>query len=266
MIQLTNEQLIQLHKIQLNMLMEVRRICNKYHIKYSLIGGTLLGAIRHQGYIPWDDDADVGMLRKDYEKFRKITKIELDSKKYYFQDDRNTKEYRWGYGKLRCKNTLFCRENQEHLNFGQEVFIDIFPLDYVPDNMMLRIVHMFRCFCIRKSLWSPVGAVSEKKWLKRSIYKILSRIPKEIIFNHYYKLIKTRKKSNTVRINLFPTHRPYGFPKFFFEELKEVYFEGEKFLGTAHYDEYLRIKYGNYMKIPSKEQQFVHPVVAIKLE
>lgn len=264
MIQLMEEELVQLRKIQLSMLLEVKRICNKYDIKYSLIGGTLLGAIRHKGYIPWDDDADIGMLRRDYEKFRKVCRKELDSKKYYFQDDRNTEGYRWGYGKLRRKNTLFLRENQEHLDFGQEIFIDIFPLDYAPDNIILRMMHMFYCFCIRKCLWSPVGAKVEQNILKRFIYKVLGKISKNIIYKHYYNYIRTRKRSHTVRINLFPTRKPYGFPIYYFEELIEFEFEGEKFLGTQHYDEYLRIKYGDYMKIPSKEQQKVHPVVAIK--
>lgn len=266
MIQLTDEQLRQLRKIQLDMLIEVKKICNKYDIKYSLIGGTLLGAVRHQGYIPWDDDADVGMLRKDYERFRKICRSELDSEKYYFQDDRNTKEYRWGYGKLRRKNTLFLRENQEHLKFGQEIFIDIFPLDYAPDNMLLRKIHMGYCFCIRKCLWSPVGAQIEKNNLKRWVYISLSKIPKSVIYKYYYRYIRRRKRSHTVRLNLFPTRKPYGFPIAYFEKLRDFIFEGEVFPGTQFYDDYLRIKYGNYMEIPPKEKRKVHPVVSIKFE
>lgn len=265
MIQLTEEQLKLLRKIQLEMLIEVRRICNKYHIKYSLIGGTLLGAVRHQGYIPWDDDADIGMLRRDYEKFRKVCAKELDSEKYYFQDDRNTEGYRWGYGKLRRKNTLFLREHQEHLNFGQEIFIDIFPLDYAPDNMLLRYFHMFFCFCIRKCLWSPVGVSVEKKLIKRHVYRILSKIPKEKIYKCYYKYIFSRKKSHTVRLNLFPTRKPYGFPLIYFEKLKKFTFEGELFWGTQYYNSYLKIKYGDYMQMPPKNQQIIHPIVAIKL-
>lgn len=264
MVHLDDNQLEKLRRIQVDMLLELKRICKKYDIKYSIIGGTLLGAVRHQGYIPWDDDADVGMLRKDYEKFRKICQKELNSDKYYFQDDRNTEGYRWGYGKLRRKNTLFLRENQEHLDFGQEIFIDIFPLDYAPDNMLLRKIHMFRCFCIRKCLWSPVGMRVEKNNLKRIIYKGLSRIPKKVIYDHYYRYVKSRKKSHTVRLNLFPTRKPYGFPIFYFEQLTEFMFEGEMFLGTRYYDEYLKIKYGDYMKIPPKEQQIMHPVVAVK--
>lgn len=264
MIQLTKQQLTRLRKIQVEMLLEVKRICCKYNIMYSLIGGTLLGAVRHKGYIPWDDDADVGMLRKDYERFRKACAKELDRERYYFQDDRNTKGYRWGYGKLRRKNTLFLRENQGHLDFGQEIFIDIFPLDYAPDQMALRYVHMFHCFCIRKCLWAPVGEVAETNEIKRFVYRGLSRIPKDVIYRHYYRYLRTRKKSHTVRLNLFPTPSPYGFPIKYFEQLKCFEFEGEIFPGTKYYDEYLRIKYGDYMKLPPKEKQKIHPVSAIK--
>lgn len=265
MIYLTDEQLKRLHEIQMDMLLEVRRICTKHNIKYSLIGGTLLGAVRHKGFIPWDDDADVGMLREDYERFRITCESELDEEKYYFQDDRNIEGYRWGYGKLRRKNTLFLRENQKHLNFGQEIFIDIFPLDYAPDNMLLRYVHMFRCFCVRKILWSPVGAAVEKNCIKKIAYKRLEKIPKKWVYGYYYRYIYSRKPSNTVRLNLFPTRKPYGFPISFFEELKEVIFEGETFLGSAYCHEYLKIKYGDYRKLPPDECRKVHPVSEIKL-
>jgi len=264
MIHLTDLQLKQLQAIQLDMLLEVKRICEKYNIKYSLIGGTLLGAVRHKGYIPWDDDADVGMLRKDYEKFRTICEKELDSEKYYFQDDRNTEGYRWGYGKLRRKNTLFLRENQRHLDFGQEIFIDIFPIDYAPDDMLRRRLHMFHCFCVRKILWSPVGAVAETNGCRRWLYRILKKIPKDCAYKNYYKYINSRKPSKTVRLNLFPTRKPYGFPIKYFEELTEVVFEGEKFMGSKYYDEYLTMKYGDYKKLPPIEERKVHPVIEIK--
>ncbi len=264
MIDLTDEQLKRLREIQVEMLLEVKRICKKHHLKYSLIGGSLLGAIRHHGYIPWDDDADIGMFRRDYEKFRRICKTELNDK-FYFQDDRNDKNYRWGYGKIRRKGTIFQREHQEHLKFGQEIFIDIFPLDYAPDNMILRVAHMFYCFCIRKTLWAPVGMIIEKSAIKRNIYKVLSKISKNKIYAHYYRYIRTRKKSHTVRLNLFPTKKPYGFPISYFENLIEVEFEGETFYGSKEYDSYLKIKYGDYMKLPPIENRKVHPVTKLKL-
>lgn len=265
MIQISNEDLKKIQVYELEMLLEVKRICEKHDIKYSLIGGTLLGAIRHEGFIPWDDDADVGMLRADYEKFREVCKTEMNAEKFYFQDDRNTKGYRWGYGKVRRKNTLFLREYQEHLDFGQEVFIDIFPLDYAPDSNILRKFHMFYCFCIRKALWSPVGARIEKSILKKGIYLFLRKISKKTIYSNYYKHIRTRKKTNTVRINLFPTPKPYGFPISFFEQLEDVVFEESIFKGTKYYEKYLTIKYGNYMELPPVNERKVHPIVKLKV-
>ena len=92
-----NEDLLQrLRPLWLDMLLEVDRICRKHNIKYSLDGGTLLGCIRHKGFIPWDDDVDVIMLREEYEKFVAVCKNELDTEKFFLQDFRTDKEYRWG--------------------------------------------------------------------------------------------------------------------------------------------------------------------------
>ena len=85
MIHLDQENLRKLQLIELELLIEFDRICRKNNIRYTLTGGTLLGAVRHGGFIPWDDDADVSMLRREYEKFKKVCEIELDDK-YYFQD------------------------------------------------------------------------------------------------------------------------------------------------------------------------------------
>lgn len=146
MIELDKDTLRRLQHTELELLREVDRICRKNHIHYNIIAGTLLGAVRHGGFIPWDDDADVAMMRQDYEKFCKVCVTDLDMEKFYFQDQKNTKGYRWGYGKLRRKDTLFLREYQEHMPYGQGVFIDIFPLDYVPENYVLRCIHNLICF------------------------------------------------------------------------------------------------------------------------
>lgn len=102
------------------------------------------------------------MLREEYEKFREVCEIDLDHERYYLQDDRNCKGYRWGYGKFRKKGTLFLRENQEHLDFGQEIFIDIFPMDNAPKSKNMRAICSFIGFMGRKTLWSIVGKNVEK--------------------------------------------------------------------------------------------------------
>ena len=121
---MTQDELHKLQKIEIELLQEVDRICKKCGIHYNMVGGTMLGAIRHGGHIPWDDDADIGFLRAEYEKFRRACKTELDTKRFYFQDIRDTDGYRWGYGKLRRKGTKFVRLGQEFMPYEQGVFID----------------------------------------------------------------------------------------------------------------------------------------------
>lgn len=267
MLELTDKQLRQLQMIQLEMLIEVDRICQKCGIHYNIIAGTLLGAVRHGGYIPWDDDADIALLRSEYEKFRKACKMELDKTRFYFQDDRNTKGYRWGYGKLRRKGTLFLREHQEHMPYRQGVFIDIFPLDGVPDNYLLRSVKNFECFCIRKILWSKVGKVSENNFWKRQVYKMLDKIPEREVLRYYHNMVcrANRKKTKMVRILMFMTpNSEWGYYRCWYENSQNTVFEGNVFQGIRDYDSYLNFKYGNYMILPPLNMRKTHPVSKFK--
>ncbi|MBQ6788399.1 MAG: LicD family protein [Lachnospiraceae bacterium] len=263
MVKLDDKMLRQLQLIQLEMLIEVDRICKKCGIKYNIIAGTLLGAIRHGGYIPWDDDADVALLRPEYEKFRKAVKTELDTTRFYFQDHRSTRGYRWGYGKLRYKNTLFLREHQEHMPYQQGIFIDIFPLDHVSDNYLLRCLQNFECFCVRKVLWSKVGQVAERNISLQMCYKLLALIPEKVIWKYYHRMVKrtNQKETKWVRILMFPTpNRSYGYVKRWYQYSQKVMFEGILFDGIKEYDAYLSFKFGNYMELPSPEKRKVHPV------
>lgn len=269
MIELTKQQLRKLQMIQVEMLIEVDRICKKCGIKYNIIAGTLLGAVRHGGYIPWDDDADVAFLRPEYEKFRKACKTELDKERFYFQDHRNTKGYRWGYGKLRRKNTLFLREHQEHMSYEQGVFIDIFPLDGVPDNYLARSFVNFECFCVRKILWSKVGKVADKNFWKRQIYKLLDKIPEQNIFRYYHQMILNADKKETrmVRILMFPTpNSEWGYYRCWYENSVDIGFEGYILKGIKDYDSYLSFKYGKYMELPAVQERKLHPVSRFFLE
>ena len=268
MIQLDNKTLRRVQLIQLELLVEVDRICKKSGIRYNIIAGTLLGAVRHGGYIPWDDDADVALLRPEYEKFRTACETELDQTKFVFQDHRNTPGYRWGYGKLRRKGTVFLREHQEHMPYMQGVFIDIFPLDNVPDNYLLRSVHNFQCFCIRKVLWSEVGKIAHKNPAMRKWYGLLSKVPLKTVFDVYRRLMEkgNRKETQMVRILTFPTpNRAWGYYRRWYEESAEIRFEGTVFQGIRNWDEYLSFKFGDYMALPPEEKRKVHPVTDIQL-
>lgn len=264
---LSEEELRQVQLIQLEMLKEVDRICNLAGIHYNIIAGTLLGAVRHKGYIPWDDDADVALLREEYEKFRIACERELDHERFYFQDHRNTPGYRWGYGKLRRKETLFLREYQEHMPYEQGIFIDIFPLDTVSDRKLIRTWQNFHCYCIRKIMWAPVGVYAAKSDFLKWWYRLLNKIPAETLYGYYDKLVKgiNRKKTKWVRILTFPTpNHEYGYLRKWYEESKLIEFEGESFSGIKDYKSYLTFKFGNYMELPPKKKRKVHPVTELK--
>ena len=268
MIHLDPPTLRKLQLVQLEMLVEVDRICQKCHIHYNIIAGTLLGAVRHGGYIPWDDDADVALLRPEYERFRTVCETELDTSRFYFQDHRNTPGYRWGYGKLRRKGTLFLREHQEHMPYEQGVFIDIFPLDGVPENYLCRRWQNFHCFCIRKVMWSEVGRIADRSLLLRLWYNLLSRIPLSSVGRHLDALAEAsnRQPTKLVRILLFPTpNDTYGYARRWYEDSAPIQFEGRQLIGIRDYDGYLVFKFGNYHELPPLEQRKVHPVSAIKL-
>ena len=267
MINLTDAQLRQLQLVELDMLLEFDRICRMHDIKYSITGGTLLGAIRHGGFIPWDDDADISMLREEYEKFISVCDTELDGNKYYFQDIKRTAGYRWGYGKLRRKGTVFLREYQEHMPYEQGIFLDIFPRDGVPDGMFEEKIHKFCCFCVRKTLWSAVGRFAEKKVLWRLWYSFLYYVSLPWIESAYNKLVmwSNRRPTELVRALTFPIpHNEKGYKREWYNDYVDIEFEGHKLMVEKEYMCWIEQEFHDYMKLPPVEKRKIHPVVDIK--
>lgn len=266
---LSPDELKKLQRIELEMLIEVDRICRKYDIKYSLDGGTLLGAVRHKGFIPWDDDIDVIMLREEYNKFFDACKKELDSKRFFLQDYRTDPYYIFGYEKIRRLGTEFIRLGQEHLKNKTGVFIDIFVADNVPDNLIMRKLHLFACFIIRKVLYSNIGKISEKNFFVRQWYKLLSLIPRDFSFyiRNVLANVCNRNRTELVR-HMTHNYRisRYGMPRVCFDDFIELEFEKYKFKAFKNYDLYLTKLYGDYMVLPPKEEQKPHLKVSkIKL-
>lgn len=265
---LSDEELKQVQDIQKELINEVKRICKKCNIHFGMVGGTMLGAIRHKGYIPWDDDADIGFLRTEYEKFREACKTELDHEKYYMQDLRDTEGYRWGYGKLRRKNTEFIRLNQEFMPYEQGISIDLMPFDNVPDGWLARRIHFFRCFLYRKLFWSEVGSRAEQNIWIRFVYKIMRFIPMKRVIKSYQRFIDDGQKEKThlVRILTFPTPKGvYGYERKWYTQLGMYQFDDMMLPGAKDFDGYLKVKYGNYMELPPIEKRKTHPISKLKL-
>lgn len=269
MVRLTNEQLKKLQLIELEMLKEIDRICRKYNIKYSLDGGTLLGAIRHKGFIPWDDDADIVMLRSEYEKFYKACQKELDREKFFLQEFRTDSEYRWGYSKMRRRGTIFLREGQEHIKCVQGIFVDIFICDNVPDNFFLKRMYWMICYCVRKGLYSVVGKNKKEGIFKVCCYRVLSKVPRgcweDIIYIISKQWIKVRTKNVAHITYPYPKSCKYGVPRKCFESYTERNFEGHSFKVFENYDLYLKLLFGEYMKLPPVNKRKTHPVSKIRL-
>lgn len=265
---LTDVEIKQIQNIELEILIEFDRICRKHNILYSIDGGTLLGAIRHGGFIPWDDDADVIMNRKEYEKFLNVIDIELDNSRFYFQDLNRTPGYRWGYGKLRRKQTEFIRLNQEFMPYEQGVFMDIFVCDNVPNNYLLRALCNVHSFIYRKAFYSMVGK-NITHGITKFVYNMLSNIPEDKLKARYNNYIEFRNKQQTkwVKCLTFPAcNNKYGYKREWYEDTIDIEFEGVLLKGARNYVEYLTFLYGDYMKLPPVEQRKAHPVSTFKID
>src|SRR5699024_7471673 len=132
----TGDEIKEVQKDQLDILIEFDRICKKNNIKYQLFAGTLLGAIRHKGFIPWDDDIDVCMLREDYEKFLNICNKDMKNE-YFLQTYNSDTNYIMQFAKLRKNNTIFLERVTANCDIHHGVYIDIFPLDDVRPNTLM---------------------------------------------------------------------------------------------------------------------------------
>ena len=263
---LTETDIKKVQKIELELLIEFDRVCKKNNIIYSIDGGTLLGAVRHKGFIPWDDDADVIMNRCEYDKLMEVIDSELDNTRFYYQDMNRTQGYRWGYGKLRRKGTEFVRLNQEFMPYQQGVFLDVFVCDYVPNNYFLRAICNFVSFMYRKIFYSEV-AIRSETGIKKLGYLLLNKIPESRIKKSYnkYRLRRNKKKSNWVKCLTFPAcNRTFGYKKEWYLDVQPIIFEGVSLLGCKKWDEYLTFMYGNYLELPPKEKRKAHPVSKLK--
>lgn len=150
---LNEEETRKMHNIQFKMMIELDKICRKHNIKYILDGGSLLGAVRHKGFIPWDLDMDVRMLRPDYERFCEIANKELPQG-IFFQSYNTDPGYPWLYGKLRNQETKAVRLGQDRLKMESGIWLDIFPSDGVPDNNAEKRIHNVIAKLCRKTLYA----------------------------------------------------------------------------------------------------------------
>lgn len=255
--------------VMMEILIYIDQLADKHNLRYSLWGGTLLGAVRHKGFIPWDDDIDISLPREDYEKLLNLLKSQNKYKlfEYSLQED-----YTWGWAKLTHKGTEDNKKKYFHTGSSHGIFVDIVPIDGFPSgekDIKTLKRKLYQLNLIIKSSQFPNYASSIH--LPIALKKLVLLFPLFV-----YSRIRGGKETFTRKLNqlsvqysLYETDKcghllsryktNLGYPSSIWDELKVYDFEGHSFKGIADSHTYLTLLYGeNYMKIPPKEKQVTH--------
>lgn len=257
-----DETLKHLQKVQINILKDFINICEENNITYFIYGGSLLGTIRHQGFIPWDDDIDVIMFRKDFEKLNEILEKDLDEKYDYF-NILNEDTYFYTWARLTLKDTLFAEWWADQVDYTPNIFLDIFILDNVPNNKIKRKIHLSRGFILNQlTLYSYIKFENEstlKKLLQQTIHYLLKIIPISP-FSIKKKCVKVYSKYKNEKCDAvcdFPAMCQLPvYDKKDFLPLKKAKFEDIEVNIPNNPDKILTRIYGDYMELPPKDKRF----------
>lgn len=245
-----------LHDRMLEIATEVDRICREQGFQCSLYGGSVIGAVRHNGFIPWDHDIDMAMPRKDYDKFLKYMR-KHPNEKIFFSNFRAEKRYPNNWGKVRLNGTVFLEQELAHLTeLHKGVFIDLHPIDNVIPCLLkvqVRLSQYFSCIGQVKS------GTYRGRGLKYNVYKLFSWLPYGVInalrdgTMKLFKYVPTKYVFKVAHPNdpkLEPMERDT------FEDLIEHDFEDKRFFIPKNYDRFLQRRYGDYMQIPPESEVY----------
>ena len=234
------------------MMMDIDKICKDNDIEYYLIYGSAIGAVRHEGFIPWDDDLDIAMTDENYFKFLKVCEEELDKNKYFLQTDKTEKNYFLSFAKIRDITTTLINENNVDVDMTYGIYIDIFPLVGVPKNKIKRFfLKVNRAFMLS----SNVNIINNP--ILKFVFKVLLKIfgKKRMLEYSTKNCFKYKCSECDTWISICDgdgfelnevEKKVMGKPKY-------VKFETSKLPIPNDHDTYLKKIYGDYMRIPSEE-------------
>lgn len=255
-----------LHRVLLECLLEMDRVCRENGIRYFLGGGTLLGAVRHQGFIPWDDDVDVMMTRPDYERFAQIAPTAL-KETFFFQSRQTEPDYHSPFAKLRARGTLYMTEFSSRFpNMEQGIFLDIFVHDAAPRWGVLVKPHIFMTIFARSLVFhkwegTPLHFYGRMKLLCRLMTWVIKRRSISSLEAFEQRVMTFWNGKNTGYLyDGMGEHLKHGrFPARLLETGAEAIFEGHPFPIPGDYDAYLRFSYGDdYMSWPMPSSRCCH--------
>ena len=265
------EKLRKLQLLELEILLEVKRICEKHTIPFVLIGGTLIGAVRHNGFIPWDDDVDIGMLREHFDIFCKIAPDEL-SEKYFLQTPETDSTCgSYSCARLRLEGTIFITNTQPKNWKHTGLCVDIFPYDNIPNLYILGSLYwnVFNVFI--RAYWFRLGYQPHPQNVVARMVMHLGRalcipIPTNTLKKFLEKYHKKYENLNSKYVVLLPGSWGFRRERHLRETLiktTSLPFEGTLMPVPENYDMFLREQYGDYMTPPPAEERKMRHAIEI---
>ena len=259
------ESLTPLQEYLLGMIKWFHEFCKDNEIRYYALGGTMLGAVRHKGFIPWDDDIDVGVPRKDYEKLRRICKESSKEEKYRFEfPDSQSNEFATPYAKLYDTGTTLI-ENY-YKTYKRGIFIDIFPLDGTGNSYKESYRYYKQLKAVYNLFMTRVAAINKRRHPVKNASIVLGRlIPDRLLPVRSLRVYLDRKASQKDFDKMIYGGNVFGnwglkeiMKTSIMGEPKEYEFNGITIYGVEKYDEYLSNLYGDWQKLPPKEKRVTH--------
>lgn len=235
----------------------IHQVCTEHGLRYSLAYGTLIGAVRHKGFIPWDDDIDLMMPREDYEKLLVIWN-QSAPKGYILQNTRTDSDFTQNFTKIRKDHTTFLQGEAERTkHYHKGIFVDIFPGDRVPSGKIGRNIQYIACAV---NLLYSRGHTSGSGGMIGKAERVLLKAPKEkyaVRRERAEKKIRSWNGDESLQY-VFPStiecSRKY-YPANLFEDMKTIEFNGKQYMCVADTDATLRVEYGDYMQLPPEEER-----------
>lgn len=255
-----SEEIKHVWDVELDLLQKLLDVCEKHHLKIWAYGGTLLGAVRHQGFIPWDDDIDLAMFREDYDKLCSIASEEF-LHPYFFQTEYTDQGSFRGHAQLRNSNTTgILKSEVEYADYNQGIFIDIFPLDTKIDNSLYYRIQVLEAkilkYLAKRLYWYPKGNHFNDKRLRYlvtcSVVKVLKCFVKPItIYRMFERVCQKYNYLSDSECVVAMEHVPGSiydvFPRKCFKRIIWSKFEDMMIPVPEGYDQILRTNYGDYM-------------------
>lgn len=244
----------------------IDRVCRENDIRYYIMFGTLIGAVRHKGFIPWDDDIDICIFREDYERF--IKAINTNSHIYGYIGFETDPYYYFTYGRVIDRRTILTnRPKRDIKDFG--LFVDVFPMDNIADSESLQHTFFERFTFYRNRVWKTIPTryndvnkpflLRFKRWLREMPARFKLGVSN---FGKYREMyiasLQTYKNDSCDYITIAETYKKCVFPKKYFENSIDIQFEDLVVKAPACYHEILSETYGNYMVLPPKDQQITN--------